>query len=169
MSWPGHAPLVAIYPGTFDPITRGHLHMIRRASQVVDSLLVSVSANARKGPLFTLEERVAMARRDVGMQADAMGCPVEVVGFEGLLVHHAREVGANCIIRGLRAVSDFEYEFQLTGMNARLDPGIETLFLMASEKWQFVSSSFVKEISLLGGDVSGCVTEAVARRLAEKH
>lgn len=163
----GRAPLVAVYPGTFDPITKGHLSLIRRASRMVDRLVVSVSANQRKSPLFSLAERVAMASEDI-KAIQNIGCPIEVIGFDTLLLHHVRSVGATCIIRGLRAVSDFEYEFQLTGMNARMDPSVETLFLMASETWQFVSSSFVKEIALLGGEVSEFVTPATVLRLAAK-
>ena len=163
--------LVAIYPGTFDPITRGHLHLIRRASRLVSRLVVSVAAargrGARKQTLFPLDERVALARAAVGA-VEGLGCPVEVVGFECLLVDHARAVGAGCIVRGLRALSDFEYEFQMTGMNARLDPGIETLFLMAPARWQFVSASAVREIAAFGGDVGRFVTPGVAAALAAK-
>ncbi|HBH26766.1 MAG TPA: pantetheine-phosphate adenylyltransferase [Rhodospirillaceae bacterium] len=164
---PGRAPLIALYPGTFDPTTLGHMHLIRRASRVADRLVISVFAGSRKKPLFSLEERVAMVRADIAL-VENMGCPIEVTGFSGLLVRHAREVGASCVVRGLRAVSDFEYEFKMTGMNARLDPGIETLFLAAPARWQFVSSTFVREIASLGGDVSRFVTRATAQRLAEK-
>ena len=159
--------LTGVYPGTFDPITKGHLHLIRRASRMVDRLIIAVADNSRKGPLFSHEERITMIREDIA-NMNAKGCEIEVQSFSNLLVHFARDVNASCIIRGLRAVSDFEYEFQLTGMNSKLDPEIETIFLMASEKWQFVSASFVKEISSLGGDIEDFVTPQVAERLKEK-
>lgn len=159
--------LTGIYPGTFDPVTKGHLHLIQRASRMVDKLIIGVADNSRKGPLFSYQERVAMIETDIENMKEK-GCEIEVLRFDNLLVHFAREVNASCIFRGLRAVSDFEYEFQLTGMNAKLDPDIETVFLMASEKWQFVSASFVKEISMLGGDISEFVTPNVAGKLQEK-
>lgn len=155
---------VGVYPGTFDPVTKGHLHLIRRASRLVDHLIVGVASNARKGPLFTPEERLEMVRTDIANMTEK-ACSVEVRAFDTLLVEFAREVDAACIFRGLRAVSDFEFEFQLTGMNARLDPAIETVFLMASDKWQFVSATFVKEIALFGGKTDEFVTPAVAERL----
>ena len=158
---------IGIYPGTFDPVTKGHLHLIRRASRLVDHLIVGVADNARKGPFFTHEERVEMLKSDIENMKEK-GCEIEVRSFDNLLVHFARDVGANCIFRGLRAVSDFEYEFQLTGMNAKLDPDIETVFLMAADKWQFVSASFVKEICSLGGDVEEFVTPQVAEKLKAK-
>ena len=160
--------LTGVYPGTFDPITKGHLHLIRRASRMVDRLIIAVADNNRKGPLFGIEDRVAMIREDISNMSDK-GCEIEVRSFSNLLVHFAKDVEASCIFRGLRAVSDFEYEFQLTGMNAKLDPDIETVFLMASDKWQFVSASFVKEISSLGGDISEFVTPHVAQKLSEKY
>ncbi|MFP4097543.1 MAG: pantetheine-phosphate adenylyltransferase [Alphaproteobacteria bacterium] len=159
--------IVGIYPGSFDPVTKGHLHLIQRASHLVDRLIVAVARNARKGPLFTLEERLRMLCEDIKNLPDK-GCDIEVEAFDTLLVHFAEKVQASCIIRGLRAVSDFEYEFQMTGMNAKLDPGIETLFLMASDKWQFVSSSFVKEISCLQGEVGAFVTPQVEAHLKKK-
>ncbi len=159
--------LIGVYPGTFDPVTKGHLHLIKRASNMVDKLIIGVADNARKNPLFTYQERVAMIKTDIE-NMDDKGCEIEVRRFDNLLVHFASEVNASCIFRGLRAVSDFEYEFQLTGMNAKLDPGIETVFLMASEKWQFVSASFVKEISMLGGDICEFVTPSVSEKLEEK-
>lgn len=159
--------LTGIYPGTFDPITKGHLHLIRRASRMVDKLIIGVADNQRKGPLFDLETRCQLVRNDL-CNMDEKGCEIEVRPFGNLLVQFARDVDASCIFRGLRAVSDFEYEFQMTGMNAKLDPQIETVFLMAAEKWQFVSASFVKEICSLGGDISSFVTPDVARRLQEK-
>lgn len=159
--------LTGVYPGTFDPVTKGHLHLIRRASQLVDHLIVGIADNSRKGPLFSLQEREEMLRTDIENMNDK-GCEIEVRAFDNLLVHFASEVKASCIFRGLRAVSDFEYEFQLTGMNAKLDPSIETVFLMASDKWQFVSASFVKEIASLNGDVGEFVTPHVADKLRNK-
>ena len=158
---------IGIYPGTFDPITKGHLHIIKRASKLVDSLIVAVADNVRKGPLFSIEERLEMTRIDIGNLPDKH-CDIQVDSFKNLLITYAHEKGATCIIRGLRAVSDFEFEFQLTGMNAKLAPDIETIFLMASDKWQFVSSSFIKEICSLGGNVAEFVTPSVERRLKQK-
>tara|TARA_Y100000031_G_C8093363_1_gene325233 strand:- start:193 stop:702 length:510 start_codon:yes stop_codon:yes gene_type:complete len=159
--------LIGVYPGTFDPVTRGHLHLIRRASKMVDKLIVAVADNPRKHPLFPHEERVQMIEADL-QTMQGKGCEIEVKPFDNLLVQFARDVNASCIFRGLRAVSDFEYEFQLTGMNAKLDPDIETVFLMAADKWQFVSASFVKEISSMGGDIQDFVTPNVSERLKEK-
>ncbi len=158
---------IGVYPGTFDPITKGHLHIIKRASKQVDKLIVGVAANPRKEPLFTSEERVRMVQNDIDSMYDKY-CEIEVRPFSNLLIHFAKDVNSHCIFRGLRAVSDFEFEFQMTGMNARLDPDIETVFLMASDKWQFVSSSFVKEICGLGGDVSEVVTPATEALLKQK-
>ncbi len=158
---------VGIYPGTFDPITKGHLHIIKRASRQVDRLIVSVADNARKNPLFSLEERIAMVKEDVANLPEKF-CEIEVRPFNSLLVQFARDVKASCIFRGLRAISDFDYEFQMTGMNARLAPDIETVFLMAADRWQFVSASFVKEIHALNGDVSEFVTPSVLERLNAK-
>lgn len=157
----------AVYPGTFDPVTKGHLHLIRRASRLVDRLVVGVADNPRKGPLFTLAERVEMVRADIETMPEK-GCEIEVRPFGSLLVRFARDMEASCIFRGLRAVSDFEYEFQMTGMNARLAPGIETVFLMAADEWQFVSASFVKEICSMDGDVSDFVTPHVGQKLLQK-
>jgi len=162
---------VGVYPGTFDPITRGHMDIIRRAAAVVDKLVVGVAKNAGKDPLFNVEERVALVDADLA-ELRGNGRAIEVRPFDNLLIHFARDVGAGVIIRGLRAVSDFEYEFQMATMNARLDSGIETVFLTASERQQFVASRLVKEIARLGGDVSGFVSPRVAeeltRRFAEK-
>lgn len=159
--------LVGVYPGTFDPITKGHLHLIRRASQIVDKLIIGVAQNKRKSPLFDLEERFDMVQKDIE-NMNAKGCEIEVRSFDNLLIQFAADMDASCIFRGLRAVSDFEYEFQMTGMNAKLDPDIETVFLMASDKWQFVSASFVKEISSMGGKIEEFVTPNVANKLLEK-
>lgn len=157
-------PRIGVYPGTFDPITKGHLHIIKRASRQVDRLIVGVADSGRKGPRFNAEERMEMVRADVANMPEKY-CEIEVRPLDNLLVHFARDVEASCIFRGLRAISDFDYEFQMTGMNARLAPDIETVFLMAADKWQFVSASFVKEIHSLGGDVSEFVTPATLARL----
>ncbi len=159
--------LVGVYPGTFDPVTKGHLHLIRRASRMVDRLVIGVANNARKGPIFSMEERVEMIENDL-KNMNEKGCDIEVKSFDKLLVQFAADEKASCIFRGLRAVSDFEYEFQMTGMNAKLDPDIETVFLMAADKWQFVSASFVKEISSMGGDISEFVTPHVQSKLEDK-
>lgn len=159
--------LTGVYPGTFDPVTKGHLHLIRRASRMVDHLIIGVADSRRKGPLFSHQERLEMLRADIE-NMPKKGCEIEVRSFDKLLVHFARDVGASCIFRGLRVVSDFEYELQMTGMNARLDPEIETFFLMAADKWQFVSASFVKEVCSLGGDVADYVTPQVAEKLKKK-
>ncbi len=158
------SPRIGIYPGTFDPITKGHLHLIKRASRQVDRLIVAVASNARKNPLFTVEERLDMVRNDCDNMPEKF-CEIDVISFDNLLIHFAREQKANCIFRGLRAVSDFEYEFQMAGMNASMAPDIDTVFLMAADKWQFVSASFVKEIHALGGDVSEFVTPMTLARL----
>ena len=160
--------LVGLYPGTFDPVTNGHLDIVSRAARLVDHLIVAVAVNAGKGPLFTLEERVAMAEAETAVISAAQGVSIEVRSFETLLVNFSKDCGANLIVRGLRAVSDFEYEFQLAGMNARISPDIETMFLMASERSQFISSRFVKEIGRLGGDISQFVSPRVKTRLDEK-
>ncbi|MCC6598464.1 MAG: pantetheine-phosphate adenylyltransferase [Alphaproteobacteria bacterium] len=159
--------ITGVYPGTFDPVTKGHLHLIQRASRLVDRLIVGVADNARKNPLFSHEERVDLLRADIETMKEK-GCEIEVRSFDKLLVHFARDVNSFCIFRGLRAVSDFEYEFQMTGMNAKLDPEIETVFLMAADKWQFVSASFVKEICSMGGDIEEFVTPRVAEKLRQK-
>ena len=160
--------LVGLYPGTFDPVTNGHLDIVSRAARLVDHLIVAVAVNAGKGPLFTLEERVAMAEAETAVISAAQGVSIEVRSFETLLVNFSKDCGANLIVRGLRAVSDFEYEFQMAGMNARISPDIETMFLMASERSQFISSRFVKEIGRLGGDISQFVSPRVKTRLDEK-
>jgi pantetheine-phosphate adenylyltransferase len=159
---------VALYPGTFDPVTNGHLDVIGRAARLVDRLVVGVAINIGKGPLFDLEERVELVTAETAAIAARTGTIIEVRRFEGLLVHYAREVGARMIIRGLRAVSDFDYEFQMVGMNRRLDQEIETVFLMASETNQFIASRLVKEIAKLGGDISGFVPKTTLERTLAK-
>ena len=155
---------VGIYPGTFDPVTNGHLDIISRAARIVDRLVVGVAENIGKGPLFGLEERVELVREECAAISARTGTPIEVVSFSTLLISLARQHGATMLIRGLRAVSDFDYEFQMAGMNYRLDPEIETVFLMASEHHQFISSRFVKEIARLGGDVSSFVPKLTLQR-----
>lgn len=153
----------ALYPGTFDPITSGHSDLVRRATRVFDEVIVAVAANPAKRPLFSLDERVNLATQ---VLADIRG--VRVVGFDNLLIQCVRQHGAQVILRGLRAVSDFEFEFQLAGMNRRLDPEIETVFMTPSERETFVSASLVKEIALLGGDVTEFVHPAVKAALVGK-
>jgi len=160
---------IALYPGTFDPITNGHMDIIRRATLVADHLIVAVARNAGKNPLLGVDERVELVRAEIAELNDpAAGRKVEARPFDNLLMHFAQSVGACLIVRGLRAVSDFEYEFQMAGMNARLDPNVDTVFLMASESHQFISSRFVKEIGRLGGDISSFVSPRVAQRLAAR-
>jgi pantetheine-phosphate adenylyltransferase len=159
---------VGIYPGTFDPVTNGHLDIIARGTRVVDKLIVAVAANPGKGPMFTLQERCEMLMQQVDRLRNGDGSRIEVRPFDKLLMHFVQDVGATIILRGLRAVSDFEYEFQMAGMNTRLDPRIETVFLMASERQQFIASRFVKEVALLGGDVTPFVPIEVAERMHRK-
>jgi pantetheine-phosphate adenylyltransferase len=155
---------VGLYPGTFDPVTNGHLDVIGRAARILDRLVVGVAINIGKSPLFPLEERVDLVRAETDVIAARTGTVIEVRPFEGLLVGFAQELGASMIIRGLRAVTDFDYEFQMAGMNRRLDHEIEAVFLMASETNQFISSRFVKEIARLGGDVSSFVPKLTLER-----
>ena len=161
-------PRTGIYPGTFDPVTNGHMDIIARATRVVDKLIIGVAINAGKGPLFFLEERVAMVENEVAALPDGADARVTVQPFEGLLTDFAVSCNASLIVRGLRAVSDFEYEFQMTGMNARLNPDIETIFLTASEKHQFISSRLVKEIVSMGGDITHFVASNVREKLLGK-
>src|SRR5436190_17231129 len=156
---------IGIYPGTFDPITNGHYDIIRRALHVVDHLVIGVARNDAKGPLFATDERVEIVRDEMKHLENGDADRIEVRPFETLLMHFAQSVGASVIVRGLRAVSDFEYEFQMAGMNARLNPNIETVFLMASDRYQFISSRFVKEIGALGGDIRHFVSPRVAERV----
>lgn len=155
--------IIAIYPGTFDPITNGHLDLVGRASRLFQKVTVAVAFNAGKTPLFTLEERVSLVKQAVSSYAN-----VEVTGFDTLLVDCARQHGATVILRGLRAVSDFEYEFQMAGMNRNLAPELETLFLTPSEKYTFISSSVIKSIAQLRGDISAFVPECVREQLSYK-
>jgi pantetheine-phosphate adenylyltransferase len=155
--------LRAVYPGTFDPITRGHEDLIRRASRLFDEIIVAIAENRNKTPFFSLEERVDLASE---VLADVPGVRVE--GFSSLLIDFAARHEANVVLRGLRAVSDFEYEFQLAGMNRNLKPDIETIFMTPSDQYMFISSSMVREIARLGGDVSAFVHPLVKRRLSEK-
>ncbi|MEQ5828361.1 pantetheine-phosphate adenylyltransferase [Sulfitobacter sp. NFXS29] len=159
---------IALYPGTFDPITLGHIDIIRRAARMVDRLVIGVAINRDKGPLFSLEERVALIEAECVQLAEETGVEIVVHPFENLLIDCARDVGAQTIVRGLRAVSDFEYEFQMVGMNRQLDDSIETVFLMAEATHQAIASKLVKEIARLDGDVSKFVTPAVNGVLIER-
>ncbi len=157
-----------VYPGSFDPVTNGHLDIISRARRMVDRLIVGVAVNTGKNPLFGYDERVDMLRAELaGLPGGAGLAAIEVRPIEGLLVSFAKDCGASLIVRGLRAVSDFDYEFQMAGMNARMEPAVETVFLMASERHTFISSRLVKEVALLGGDFTSFVPDRVRRRLAE--
>ncbi|MDB6180542.1 pantetheine-phosphate adenylyltransferase [Paracoccus fistulariae] len=160
---------IGLYPGTFDPITLGHVDIIQRATALVDRLVIGVAINRDKGPLFDLEERVAMVKAECEAIALNSGTEILVHPFENLLIDCARDVGAGVIVRGLRAVADFEYEFQMVGMNRALDSGVETVFLMADARRQAIASKLVKEIARLGGDVSKFVTPAVRDALLHKY
>lgn len=159
---------IGIYPGTFDPITSGHLDIITRALKVVDELVIGVAEDTGKQPIFSVPERVGLVQADIKSELGADASRVSVLGFSGLLVECAREQNAHILIRGLRAVSDFEYEFQMACMNTKLAPELETVFLTASESTHFVSSRFVKQIMKLGGDVTDWVTPAVAEAMRKK-
>jgi pantetheine-phosphate adenylyltransferase len=152
---------IGLYPGTFDPLTLGHIDIIRRATALVDRLVIGIAINRDKGPLFSLEERVAMIEAECAALAEETGTEIVAHPFENLLIHCAHDVGAQIIVRGLRAVTDFEYEYQMVGMNRALDDSIETVFLMAEAKHQAIASKLVKEIARLGGDVSRFVTPDV--------
>jgi pantetheine-phosphate adenylyltransferase len=161
---------VALYPGTFDPITNGHVDIITRAAKLVDKLVVGVAINVGKSPIFPLQERAELVCSETAIIAAKTGTVIEVKMYENLLIECAREVGAQMIVRGLRAVSDFDYEFQMAGMNYRLDSDIETVFLMASEHHQFISSRFVKDIATFGGDISSFVPQLTFERtMARLH
>lgn len=155
--------ITAIYPGTFDPITNGHLDLIHRASKLYSQVIVAIAESPGKQPLFTLDERVALIERVVSEFTN-----VQVIGFNNLLVECAKQHQASVILRGLRAVSDFEYEFQMAGMNRRLAPDIETVFLTPAEQYEFISSSMIREIARLNGDVSSFVPESVIQQLIKK-
>lgn len=156
---------IGVYPGTFDPITLGHADIIRRSAKLVDRLIIGVTTNPSKDPMFSTEERLAMVEREV---ASLNLTNVEVTSFNALLVKFARKLGATVLIRGLRAVADFEYEYQMAGMNQQLDPMIETVFLMADVSLQPIASKLVKEIALFGGDIAPFVSEAVRRDVAAR-
>ncbi len=158
----------AVYPGTFDPITSGHMEIIRRSLRLVDRLVIGPATSAGKGPLFSLEERVEIINEDIADFPEGDRSRITIVPFDGLLIHFAKRVNASLIIRGLRAVSDFEYETQMANMNARMEPNIETIFLMASDRHQFIASSLVKDIARLGGDTSQFVSKRVFQRLKNK-
>jgi len=159
---------IGLYPGTFDPITLGHMDIIRRAAALVDRLVIGVAINRDKGPLFELETRVAMIEDEISALAEQTGTEMVVHPFENLLIDCAQDVGAQIILRGLRAVADFEYEYQMVGMNRALNDEIETVFLMAEARHQAIASKLVKEIARLGGDVSPFVTPMVRQALTER-
>lgn len=158
-----------LYPGTFDPITLGHVDIIKRACRLVDRLVIGVAINRDKSPLFPLEQRVGMVEAECAEMTRAFGTEIIAHPFDNLLIDCARDVGADMIIRGLRAVADFEYEFQMVGMNRKLDSSITTVFLMAEAEHQAIASKLVKEIARLGGDVSPFVTPAIRDALNEKY
>ncbi|SMO57793.1 pantetheine-phosphate adenylyltransferase [Paracoccus laeviglucosivorans] len=160
---------IGLYPGTFDPITLGHLDIIQRAMALVDRLVIGVAINRDKKPLFDLDERVEMVRSECVAVTERVGGEILVHPFENLLIDCARDVGATVIVRGLRAVADFEYEFQMVGMNRALDANIETVFLMADARRQAIASKLVKEIARLGGDVTKFVTPSVADALKTRY
>ena len=160
---------IGLYPGTFDPITLGHIDIIQRAMAMVDRLVIGVAINRDKGPLFDLDQRVAMVRAECDQITARTGGEIVVHPFENLLIDCARDVGAQVIVRGLRAVADFEYEFQMVGMNRALDASIETVFMMADARRQAIASKLVKEIARLGGDVSKFVTPPVAEALVSRY
>ena len=159
---------VGVYPGTFDPVTSGHMEVVRRSLRLVDKLVIGPATNIGKGPLFSLQERIDIIKDDIADFSETDKARIQIAPFDGLLIHFAREVGASVIIRGLRAVSDFEYEIQMANMNARMEPNIETIFLMASDRHQFIASSLVKDIARLGGDTSQFVSKKVFQHLKDK-
>ncbi|MBI1492407.1 pantetheine-phosphate adenylyltransferase [Halocynthiibacter styelae] len=159
---------IGLYPGTFDPVTYGHLDIIRRGAQLVDRLVIGVAINRDKGPMFSLEERVAMIEEECAVLSKETGTEIVAHPFENLLIDCANDVGAQVIVRGLRAVADFEYEYQMVGMNRSLDSSVETVFLMADAKHQAIASKLVKEIARLNGDITKFVPPAVKSALYEK-
>src|SRR5690348_13930155 len=159
---------VGLYPGTFDPVTLGHLDIVGRAVKLVDHLVIGVATNPSKAPMFTLEERVEMVRSETAPFQGNGRATIDVQTFDSLLMKFAEQVGATVIVRGLRAVSDFEYEFQMVGMNQRLNPDIETVFLMADPRHQAIASRLVKEIAMLGGDVSAFTSPYVSKLLVKR-
>jgi len=164
----GRQERIGLYPGTFDPVTNGHLDVIGRAARLLDKLVVGVAINTGKGPLFSLEERVELVWAEIQAIASRNGMVIEVIPFDTLSVDFARKVGASMIVRGLRAVSDFDYEFQMAGMNYRMAPDVETVFLMASERHQFIASRLVKEVAKLGGDISSFVPALTLERVMQR-
>ncbi|MBD0864667.1 MAG: pantetheine-phosphate adenylyltransferase [Rhodobacteraceae bacterium] len=159
---------IGLYPGTFDPVTLGHMDIIRRATSLVDKLVVGVAINQDKSPMFSLEERIGMLRAECVELSEQTGAEIMPYPFKNLLIDCARDVGASIIVRGLRAVADFEYEFQMVGMNRTLDDSVETVFLMAEARHQAIASKLVKEIARLGGDVSRFVTPPVNEALKQR-
>src|ERR1700759_5599358 len=159
---------VGLYPGTFDPVTNGHLDVIARAARLLDKLVVGVAIGTGKGPLFTLDERVEMVQAEIASIATQNGMVIEVLPYDTLLIDFARKVGASMIVRGLRAVSDYDYEVQMAGMNYRMAPDVETIFLMASERHQFIASRLVKEVAMLGGDITSFVPSLTLERVMKR-
>ena len=159
---------IGIYPGTFDPMTAGHMDIVIRSLRIVDNLVIAVANNINKDSLFSVQERTNIIKSDIS-SVDELNSKINVTELSGLLTTFAKDQNATCIIRGLRAVSDFEYEFQMTGMNYQLNPDIETIFLMTSEKNSFISSNFVKEVHKLGGDVSNFVSKNTLEQLNKKN
>jgi pantetheine-phosphate adenylyltransferase len=168
MAEPAHHPRIGLYPGTFDPVTNGHLDVIARAARLLDKLVVGVSISSGKGPLLSLEERVELVTAEIDAIATRNGMVIEVQPFQGLLIDFARKIGACMIVRGLRAVADFDYEYQMAGMNYRMAPDVETVFLMASERHQFIASRLVKEVAMLGGDITSFVPLRTYERVMQR-